>query len=86
MTTGMAMVMKFIVIFLIASLASEVAAGIINGGGMGNSTQGLITSSINSLIGGVTDLLVSIPITIINFAIAIINGLLGLSIDYLAYP
>lgn len=83
MSTLIVTIIKIIGLFLLAALASEVAAGIINGGSMGNSTITLITSTISTVTQGVIDLIISLPKLILNFAIALINGLLNLSIPYI---
>lgn len=86
MSSAFSTAIKLIGMFLLASLGAEVAAGIINGGGMGNSTITLISTVITTVVQGIVDLIAIIPILVINFVISILNGLLGLSIPTLPYP
>jgi hypothetical protein len=85
MSSAFGVAIKLIGMFLLAALGAELAAGIVNGGGMGNSTILIITEVINTVINGVVALIVNIPIVLLNFVIAILNGLLGLSIPSLPY-
>lgn len=76
---------KIIGIFLMAALAAEVSAGIINGGGMGNSTITIVSNVLDTVVGGVITLVLNLPIIVINLVISLLNALLGTSIPTLAY-
>jgi hypothetical protein len=84
MGTALNTAVKLIGLFLIAALASELVVGIISGNPT-NSTITLITSVINSAVGGIVSLISNIPIIIVNLVIALLNALLGTNIDYLNY-
>lgn len=85
MSAALSTVIKFVGLFLLAALASEVLVGVITGAPT-NSTITLINSVIMSLVDGVVSIIAAIPVIIINFGIAIINAIFGTSIGYLPYP
>lgn len=85
MSTALITVIKIIGLFLLASLASEILVGATTGQTQ-NSTIELIETVIVTLVEGIVSVIATIPIIIVNFGIALINGILGTDIDYLDYP
>jgi len=71
--------------FLLAALASEVAAGVINGQ-MSNSTLTFIPTILTSLCDSIVYLVLALPVMLLNFVLSILSAVLGLPIPQLMIP
>lgn len=85
MSAALIIIVKIIALFLIASLASEILVGAVTGTAT-NSTIGIVSMVINDLVDGIVSIIGLIPVLIVNFGIALINGIFGTTIGYLPYP
>jgi hypothetical protein len=85
MSAALITIIKIIGLFLLASLASEILVGAVTGTAT-NSTTNIVMVVIQELVQGIVSILGLIPVLIVNFGIALINGIFGINIDYLPYP